>query len=124
MIRRPPRSTLSSSSAASDVYKRQGPPELSKDWSDTGVEGAHRFLGRLWRMVHERYLPFVESAGEPEGPASRHRALRSLTHRTIMNVTRDIEKFAFNTAVSFIMELVNGIYHYESEGKPDIDVLS
>ena len=101
-----------------------GPPELSKDWSDTGVEGAHRFLGRLWRMVHERYLPFVESAGEPEGPASRHRALRSLTHRTIMNVTRDIEKFAFNTAVSFIMELVNGVYHYTSEGAADLEVLA
>jgi leucyl-tRNA synthetase len=101
-----------------------GPPELSKDWSDAGVEGAHRFLGRLWRMVYERYLPAIEAGAEPAGQASRHRAMRSLTHRTIMNVTRDIEQFAFNTAVSFIMELVNGIYHYTSEGAPDIEVLT
>ena len=100
-----------------------GPPELSKDWSDAGVEGAHRFLGRVWRMVHERYLPLREAGGEPEGPPSRHRAMRSLTHRTIMNVTHDIDQFAFNTAVSFIMELVNGINHYASEGGPDAAVL-
>jgi len=101
-----------------------GPPELSKDWSDAGVEGAHRFLGRVWRMVYERLLPALKAQDEPEGDSSRHRAMRSLTHRTIKNVTRDIEQFAFNTAVSFIMELVNGIYHYESEGKPDIDVMA
>ncbi len=101
-----------------------GPPELSKDWSDTGVEGAHRFLGRVWRMVHERYLPAVADGDPAQGPEARHRAMRSLVHRTIMNVTRDIEQFAFNTAVSFIMELVNGIYHYESEGTPDREVLA
>jgi leucyl-tRNA synthetase len=101
-----------------------GPPELSKDWSDAGVEGAHRFLGRLWRMVHERYLPFIEAGGQPDGEASRHRAMRSLTHRTVMNVTRDTEQFAFNTAVSFIMELVNGVYHYTSEGAPGCEVLT
>ncbi len=101
-----------------------GPPELNKDWSDQGVEGAHRFLGRVWRLVHERYLPQsngnTEEAGEK---ASRHRAMRSLTHRTIAMVTRDVERFAFNTAISFIMELVNEIYHYTSEGPPAREVL-
>jgi leucyl-tRNA synthetase len=100
-----------------------GPPELSKDWSDAGVEGSHRFLGRVWRLVYERYIPMMQSDGEPEGPASRHRAMRSLTHRTIMMVTRDIDQFAFNTAVSFIMELVNGIYQYTSQDAPDRAVL-
>ena len=92
-----------------------GPPEIDKDWSDQGVEGAHRFLGRVWRMVHERYLPLVSGAvgvTPEEGP---HRAMRSLTHRTIRDVTQDVEQFAFNTAISFIMELVNGIYNYTSE---------
>ena len=103
-----------------------GPPELGKDWSDQGVEGAHRFLGRLWRMVHERYLPGAEDAQAPleDQDAPAHREMRSLTHRTIKNVTRDIDEFAFNTAVSFIMELVNGIYHYTSEGRPDAAVLT
>jgi leucyl-tRNA synthetase len=100
-----------------------GPPELSKDWSDAGVEGAHRFLGRVWRMVYERYIPLIEAGVSPQGPESRHRAMRSLTQRTIMNVTRDIEQFAFNTALSFIMELVNGLYQYTSEPGPDTDAV-
>lgn len=49
--------------------------------------------------------------------------MRALTHATIANVTRDVEKFAFNTALSFIMELVNGVYHYTSEGEVDVEVL-
>ena len=100
-----------------------GPPELSKDWSDAGVEGAHRFLARVWRLVHERYLPVAGAAGEPGGDPARHRKLRSLTHRSVMNVTRDIEQFAFNTAISFIMELVNATYHYLDEGRPDTEAL-
>lgn len=104
-----------------------GPPELSKDWSDQGVEGAHRFLGRVWRMVFERYLPLVEegegsSVGFGVGKGS-HREMRSLTQRTIASVTHDIDEFAFNTAVSFTMELVNGIYRYTSEKEVDTDIL-
>lgn len=100
-----------------------GPPELSKDWSDQGVEGAHRFIGRVWRMVHERYLPAARAGGETPQPGPRHRGMRSMTHSTIANVTRDTEEFAFNTAISFIMELVKGIYHYTSEGEVDVEVL-
>lgn len=102
-----------------------GPPELSKDWSDQGVEGAHRFLSRVWRMVHERYLPVLQGAGVVNDCGDpRHREMRSLTHRIIASVTHDLEEFALNTAVSFVMELVNGIYHYTSEEKADPDVLS
>ncbi|MBU1672063.1 MAG: leucine--tRNA ligase [Actinobacteria bacterium] len=97
-----------------------GPPEVQKDWSDAGVEGAHRFLGRVWRMVHERCLQ-AGSAGEPD--PVRDRALLSATHRTIMNVTRDLGEFAFNTAVSFIMELVNAVYQYTTEGPVNREVL-
>lgn len=100
-----------------------GPPELDKDWSDRGVEGAHRFLRRVWRMVYERYLPFIEQGKAPSTKDARHRVMRGLTHRTIRDVTRDVEQFAFNTAVSFIMELINGIYSYASEATPDIEVL-
>ena len=101
-----------------------GPPELSKEWSDQGVEGARRFLSRVWRMVYERYLTPMEN-GELGRGADEHRgrAMRSLTHRTIKNVTADIEKFAFNTAVSFIMELVNGVYQYTSGGDVEHEVL-
>ncbi|MBU4386464.1 MAG: class I tRNA ligase family protein, partial [Actinobacteria bacterium] len=101
-----------------------GPPELSKDWNGQGVKGARRFLSRVWRMVQERYVALLSQGEFASGvDEPRHRAMRSLTHRTIKNVTRDIEEFAFNTAVSFIMELVNGIYHYTSDGDVDRDVL-
>ncbi|MBU4175287.1 MAG: leucine--tRNA ligase [Actinobacteria bacterium] len=101
-----------------------GPPELSKEWSDQGVEGARKFLSRVWRMVHERYLTPMEN-GEFGRGADEHRgrAMRSITHCTIKNVTADIEEFAFNTAVSFIMELVNGVYRYTSGGDVDREVL-
>jgi leucyl-tRNA synthetase len=100
-----------------------GPPELDKDWSDRGVEGAHRFLRRVWRMVYERYLPLLEKERAASSEDARHRAMSSLTHRTIRDVTRDVEQFAFNTAVSFIMELVKGVYGYTSEVAPDAEVL-
>ena len=100
------------------------PPEQSKEWSDQGVEGSRRFLSRVWRMVYERYLPVLEEGATGNGGGgSRHRALRALAHRTVMNVTHDIEEFAFNTAISFIMELVNGVYQYTAEGEADLDVL-
>jgi len=98
-----------------------GPPEQNKDWSDHGVEGAHRFLGRTWRLVHERYIPM--DAGEAADGTGSGREMISLVHRTIRNVTRDLEEFAFNTAVSFIMELVNEAYRYSSSGEADKHVM-
>ncbi|MDD5747912.1 MAG: leucine--tRNA ligase [Actinomycetota bacterium] len=90
-----------------------GPPELGKDWTDEGVQGAHRFLSRVWRMVHERYsesIKALDSKNESNGES-----LRRFTHSTIKKVTEDIEEFAFNTAISFIMELVNEIYRLTGE---------
>jgi len=97
------------------------PPELSKDWSDHGVEGSHRFLSRVWRMVHERYLP-LRDGGTGASDQAADSELRGAVMRTIRDVTLDLEQFAFNTAVSFIMELVNAIYQYSS-GTPDPAVL-
>ena len=87
------------------------PPERDLEWSDQGVEGASRFLHRLWRIV-ERGRGWI---GTTDGPAlatadaNTARALRRLTHRTIARVTEDIERRQhFNTAVAAVMELVNG----------------
>jgi leucyl-tRNA synthetase len=75
-------------------------------------------------MVYERYLPAVESGLKAQDKnKTSHREMRSLTHRTVRDVTKDMGEFAFNTAVSFIMELVNGIYHYTAEGGVDLEVL-
>ena len=96
-----------------------GPPEADKEWSDSGIEGTHRFLHRVWRLVH-RYLGTVTLKTNPEGgsPEAR-RELAHWTHRTIKKVTQDIERFAFNTAIAAIMEFVNQLNRYLEES-PDL----
>lgn len=95
------------------------PPERDLEWSDAGVEGAFRFLNRVWRMVLNN-IPLIKDVELPgvDLPLSLENrgliALRRKTHETIKKVTVDIEKrFHFNTAISSIMELVNTIYQTE-----------
>ena len=88
------------------------PPEKDLDWSDQGVEGAHRFLNRLWRFAmrhRERLAEVVADAGRV--PASDGlKELRRRIHWTIKKVTDDIEqRFHFNTAIAAIMELQNAL---------------
>ena len=95
------------------------PPEKDLDWSDRGVEGAHRFLSRIYRKIAELspYFNGVSDSG-PDGelPADL-KNLRKTVHQTIKKVTDDIDVFHFNTAISFIMELVNNIYLIPGEGR-------
>jgi leucyl-tRNA synthetase len=87
------------------------PPEKELEWSDQGVEGASRFLNRLWRLG----LAVAEQAAgvEPYGGGVLSGALKALhakTHETIKKVTQDTgSKFQFNTAIAAVMELVNAI---------------
>jgi leucyl-tRNA synthetase len=95
-----------------------GPPEADKEWNDAGIEGAHRFLHRVWRLVY-RYLDILTFKTQPVPEDSdARRNLSRLTHRTIMKVTGDIERFAFNTAIAAIMEYTNGLYKVMEES-PD-----
>ncbi|MDI6874202.1 leucine--tRNA ligase [Candidatus Solincola sp.] len=95
-----------------------GPPEADKEWNDAGIEGAHRFLHRVWRLVH-RYLDILTFKTQPvPEDAEVLKRLSHLTHRTIKKVTEDIERFAFNTAIAAIMEFTNGLYR-EIEEYPD-----
>ncbi len=89
------------------------PPEKDLEWSDQGVEGAARFLSRIWRLVadHRNQLAaaggFPESAELPKPLVELHRK----THQTIKKVTEDIgDRFHFNTAIAAVMELVNQMY--------------
>jgi leucyl-tRNA synthetase len=102
------------------------PPELAMEWSETGIEGPHRFLLRVWRLV-DRHAAAL--AKEPRGPLPKElpaaaRELRRKVHQTIDKVTRDIEeRIQLNTAVAALMELVNEIYRLEAdvssgEGRP------
>jgi len=81
-----------------------GPPEKDAEWNDRAVEGAYRFLGRLWRLV----LKVKELENVKKNLKPQDRDLERKIHQTIKKVTRDIEgDFKFNTAISAVMELVN-----------------
>jgi leucyl-tRNA synthetase len=87
-----------------------GPPDQDAAWSVTGVEGVHRFLARLWRVGEELGPGSVEQPLDPAGDAL---TLVRKANWAIDKVTFDLaERFAFNTAISAIMELVNEIYRH------------
>ncbi len=89
------------------------PPEKDLEWSDQGVEGAYRFLSRIWRFVlqnRERLADLQATSVAQEHLPVELRELRRTIHRTIKKVTDDIEgRFHFNTAIAAIMELFNAL---------------
>ena len=91
------------------------PPEKDLDWNDRGVEGASRFLNRVWRFVHANLPELRPAPRAVVGPGSdAGRAFRRVIHETIRKVTHDIEHdFHFNTAISAVMELVNALHDFE-----------
>ncbi len=126
--------------APDDVIKRYGadtlrlyilfaaPPELSMEWSETGIEGPHRFLLRVWRLVQKHARPGRPRA-HPDGSAlsDTGSALRRKVHQTIARVTGDIdERIHLNTAVAALMELTNEIYRLEEGlgGMSDLPALA
>jgi leucyl-tRNA synthetase len=91
-----------------------GPLDQDAAWSDAGVEGVHRFLSRLWRLGDELS---VEPGGVEQPPALEGDALTLVrkANWAIDKVTGDLaERFAFNTAIAAVMELVNEIYRHPS----------
>jgi leucyl-tRNA synthetase len=92
------------------------PPEQSLEWSDAGVEGAHRFLKRLWKMVYEHVRDGAVAA-YASGDLSEHlKALRRQLHQTIQKVSDDIERRKqFNTAIAAVMELTNALAKVEDD---------
>ena len=94
-----------------------GPPDQDADWQEEGVGGVHRFLSRLWTIAEEVAGRGGEGAETPaRGPAT---PLTRKAHWAIDKVTRDMEgRFAFNTAIAAVMELVNDIYRGR-DSEPD-----
>ncbi len=84
------------------------PPEQSLEWSDSGVEGAHRFIKRLWRQVHNMSLDLPDEPLKPDALDDQSKALYSKLHQTISKVTDDMgRRQTFNTAIAACMELLN-----------------
>ncbi|AKD40832.1 leucine--tRNA ligase [Pasteurella multocida] len=84
------------------------PAEMTLEWQESGVEGAKRFLGRLWNLVFEYNKHPAETAVEPTALSSAQKALRRDVHKTIAKVSDDIgRRQTFNTAIAAIMELMN-----------------
>ncbi|MGH2834235.1 MAG: class I tRNA ligase family protein, partial [Solirubrobacteraceae bacterium] len=82
-----------------------GPPDQDADWSDEGVEGVHRFLGRLWRLskaVSEHARTEDDVVGSQEADLQ----LRRKAHWAIEKVSSDLRRFTFNTAIAAVMELL------------------
>ncbi len=95
------------------------PPEQSLEWSDAGVEGASRFLRRLWKRV----AAHVNAGPVPGAPLAdladlgeARRALRRRVHETIAKVGDDVgRRYTFNTAIAAVMELMNALYKFEDD---------
>lgn len=90
------------------------PPERDLDWSDTGIEGASRFLHRLWKMAEEC---------KSQKPQAENQKISKLTHKTIAAVTEHIEKFQLNSAVAKIRELFNAIQNASLESQQAFKVM-
>ncbi|MDH5297596.1 MAG: leucine--tRNA ligase, partial [Desulfobulbaceae bacterium] len=97
------------------------PPERDLDWSDQGVEGASRFLLRVFRFVMANQGVFAGKGPiDAAALSTAGRALHRKTHQTIQRVTNDLETdFHFNTAISGVMELVNTLHTLAGEEATD-----
>ncbi|MGI6038502.1 MAG: leucine--tRNA ligase [Limnochordia bacterium] len=102
------------------------PPEKDLEWSDEGVEGAYRFLNRVWRLI-DSYAKELPSADDwqPKDLGKAERELWRVLNQTIKKVTEDIgERFHLNTAISSIMELTNAVYAYrEASAQEDLGLI-
>ncbi|ENO13334.1 leucine--tRNA ligase [Marinobacter nanhaiticus D15-8W] len=100
------------------------PPEQSLEWSDSGVEGAHRFIKRLWRMVSEHAEGGKAPTIDPANLNDSRRDLRRKTHETIAKVSDDVSRrLTFNTAIAAVMELLNEVSKLQVNDEADRSVV-
>ena len=100
------------------------PPEQSLEWSDAGVEGSHRFLKRLRRLVQDRAVHEDAVDVKTANLSKAQKDLRRKTHETIAKVSDDYgRRQTFNTAVAAVMELCNDISRHSGESVEDAAVV-
>ncbi len=96
------------------------PPERDFDWTESGIEGANRFVNRVWRFVDDviDQLPTMEACTATAADAAsceNGREMRFKEHATVKKVTEDFSRFQFNTAIAAVMELLNLMYLRKDE---------
>ena len=91
------------------------PPDQTLEWTESGVQGAQKFLQRLWRAVHALLEAGDSDALNGQALNDDQKALRRKTHETIVGVTSDFgERKTFNTAIAKVMELLNSVNRFEA----------
>ena len=97
------------------------PPEKDLEWNEEGVEGAERFINRVWRIASDNYQELTKIDNIEYDVSKFNKQENELyrkLHQTIKDVTEDVgERLSFNTAISRIMELTNTIYKYLNKGE-------
>jgi len=92
------------------------PPDQSLEWLDEGVEGAHRFLKRLWRAVYAHVEAGLPEPADLEGLSGQQREIRRRIHETIAKVGDDVgRRYTFNTAIAATMEMLNDLGRFEDD---------
>jgi len=101
------------------------PPEQSLEWSDSGVEGSHRFLKRLWHFVFQHLnTPVDVPIQESQASSIEAKTLRRQIHETIKKITDDMgRRHTFNTAIAALMELLNALSRFEVTNKADYEIV-
>ncbi len=93
------------------------PPEQSLEWSDSAVEGAHRFLKRLWKLAATHLDAGTVPALDTANLSGLQQDLRRKTHETIAKVSDDFgRRLTFNTAIAAVMELINDVSRFQAQG--------
>ena len=94
------------------------PPERDLEWTDAGIDGAWRYVNRLWRLAAQSPIALAaKDAPQPAGITGRALTARQLVHRTIVHVDDDLERFQFNKAVARIRELTNALGEFNGSDK-------
>ena len=99
------------------------PPEQSLEWSEAGVEGAWRFLKRLWQQVHDHIAAGTPGELSTSGLSDPALEIRRRVHETINKVSDDFgRRYTFNTAIAAVMECSNHLSRFEVDGDADLAV--
>ena len=101
------------------------PAEMTLEWQESGVEGAKRFLGRVWNLVYEYSQNPAKTALDMTALSADQKALRRDVHKTIAKVSDDIgRRQTFNTAIAAVMELMNKLTRAPLENEQDRAVMA